>query len=68
MARSSVRKWESHGHEYTKRPRVRPGRRGTLKYGQLEGEIHAGADHAEVVVRPIHEIPAEIADPADVRR
>ena len=33
----------------------------------LEGEIHAGADHAEVVVRPIHEIPAEITDPADMR-
>src|SRR5437588_10277261 len=33
----------------------------------LEGEIHAGADHAEVVVRTIHKIPAEVTDPADMR-
>src|SRR5579885_510319 len=34
----------------------------------LEGEVHASADHAEVVVRPVHKIPAEVADPANVRR
>ncbi len=34
----------------------------------LEGEIHAGAGHAEVVHWPVDKIPAEITDPADVRR
>ena len=33
----------------------------------LEGEIHTCADHAEIVLRPIHEIPAKVADPADMR-
>src|SRR5207247_5685177 len=33
----------------------------------LEGEIHTRADHAEIVLRPIHEIPAKVADPADMR-
>jgi hypothetical protein len=32
-----------------------------------EGEIYAGADHPEVVLRSIDEIPAEITDPANVR-
>ncbi len=35
--------------------------------GSLKGEIYAGADHPEVVLRSIDEIPAEIADPANVR-
>ena len=34
----------------------------------LEGEINAGAHHAEVVIRAIYHIPAEITDPADMRR
>src|SRR5206468_3932088 len=34
----------------------------------LEGEIYARAGHAEVVFRPINEIPAEITDPTDMRR
>src|SRR6266496_2284343 len=34
----------------------------------LECEIHAGTGHTEVVLRPIHKIPAKIADPADMRR
>jgi len=34
----------------------------------LKGEIYARAGHAEVVFRPINEIPAEITDPADMRR
>ena len=44
--------------------------RRSLKYlgYWLKGEIHAGANHTEVVIRPIHKIPAEIAHPADVRR
>src|SRR5439155_25189727 len=29
---------------------------------ELEREIYASADHAEVVVRPIHKIPAEVTD------
>ena len=33
----------------------------------LEGEIHAGARHAEVVICTINEVPAEITDPADMR-
>ena len=33
----------------------------------LEGEVHAGADHAEVVMGPVHKVPAEVADPADMR-
>src|SRR6266481_4507198 len=33
----------------------------------LEGEIYACADHPEVVLWSIDEIPAEIADPANVR-
>src|SRR6266498_3071028 len=35
--------------------------------GSLEREIYAGANHPEVVLRSIDEIPAEIADPANVR-
>ena len=34
--------------------------------GSLEGEIYAGANHAKVVLRPVHKIPAEITDPANV--
>jgi hypothetical protein len=34
---------------------------------QLEGEINAGADHAEVVLGAIDHVPAEIADPPDMR-
>jgi hypothetical protein len=33
----------------------------------LEREIHAGANHAKIVIWTVHEIPAEITDPADVR-
>jgi len=33
----------------------------------LEREIHAGADHTEIILGPVHEIPAEITNPADVR-
>jgi hypothetical protein len=33
----------------------------------LEREIHAGADHTKIIVWAVHEIPAEITDPADVR-
>ena len=33
----------------------------------LEREIHARADHTKIIVWAVHEIPAEIADPADVR-
>src|SRR4029077_8905141 len=35
--------------------------------GSLEGEIYAGANHPEVVLRSIDEIPAESTDPANVR-
>src|SRR5437588_4695308 len=35
--------------------------------GWLEREINSGANHSKVVMRPVHEIPAEIADPANVR-
>ena len=35
--------------------------------GLLEREINPGADHAKVVVRSVHKIPTEIADPANVR-
>ena len=34
----------------------------------LEGEINAGADHSEVVVPTINNVPAEIIDPANVWR
>jgi len=33
----------------------------------LEGEINATAHHAEVVASPVHNIPAEIVHPANVR-
>ena len=33
----------------------------------LEREIHACADHTKIIVWAVHEIPAEITDPADVR-
>src|SRR5437762_3455199 len=33
----------------------------------LEGEIHTCADHAEVVMRSVHKVPAEVTDPANVR-
>ena len=33
----------------------------------LEREIHAGADHTKIVIRAVHEIPAKITDPADMR-
>ena len=32
----------------------------------LERERDAAADHAEVIVRTIHHIPAEVVHPADV--
>src|SRR5437868_14736008 len=35
--------------------------------GSLEREINSGANHSKVVMGPVHEIPAEIADPANVR-
>src|SRR6266536_5572172 len=34
----------------------------------LEGEINAGADHSEVVVPAINNVPAEITEPANVWR
>ena len=34
---------------------------------RLEREIHSGADHSKIIFGAIHEIPAEITDPADVR-
>ena len=33
----------------------------------LEREIHAGADHTKIIIWAVHEIPAEITDPTDVR-
>jgi hypothetical protein len=33
----------------------------------LEREIHASADHTKIIIWAVHEIPAEITDPADVR-
>ena len=33
----------------------------------LEREIHTCADHSKIIVWAVHEIPAEITDPADVR-
>jgi hypothetical protein len=33
----------------------------------LEREIHASPNHAKVVLWPVHKIPAEITDPANVR-
>src|SRR5205823_636870 len=33
----------------------------------LESEVHAGADHAKVVMGPVHKVPAEVTDPADMR-
>src|SRR6476620_5663327 len=34
---------------------------------RLEREINAGADHTKIIVWAVHEIPAEITDPPDVR-
>ena len=34
----------------------------------LEGEIETAAHHAEVVLRAVYHVPAEIIDPADMRR
>jgi len=34
----------------------------------LEREIHARADHPKVVLRAVNKVPAEITDPANVRR
>jgi hypothetical protein len=34
--------------------------------GPLECEINPSANHAKVVMRPVHKIPAEITDPANV--
>ena len=34
----------------------------------LEREVYAGADHTEVILWSVHEIPAEITDPTYVRR
>jgi hypothetical protein len=33
----------------------------------LEREINSSARHAKVVMRPLHKIPAEITNPANVR-
>src|SRR6266536_75644 len=38
-----------------------------LSVDVLEGKIHAGADHAEVVLGSVDNVPAEITDPANVR-
>jgi len=48
---------------------VRYSRRRVGKYSceRLEGEIHARADHTKIIVWAVHEITAEITDPADVR-
>jgi hypothetical protein len=35
--------------------------------GTLEREINPRTDHAEVILWPVHKIPTEIADPANVR-
>src|SRR6478735_6331963 len=53
----------------TKKGGVRYSRRRHSKCSceELEREIHAGAHHAKIIVWAVHEIPAEIADPADVR-
>ena len=53
----------------TKKRRPLLGRRREKAYCcWLESEVHAGADHAEIIVPPVHHVPAEIADPADMRR
>src|SRR5260370_6371146 len=43
---------------------------GRRKYDcrSLEREIKAAAHHAEVILRTVNKVPAEIIDPADVRR
>ena len=38
-----------------------------MRLSILEGEINAAAHHAEVIVRTVDKVPAEIIDPADVR-
>src|SRR5947209_3888422 len=32
----------------------------------LEREVYPAPDHAEIIVRTVHDVPAEIVDPADV--
>lgn len=34
----------------------------------LEREVHACADHPEVVIGTVYEVPTEITDPTDMRR
>jgi len=51
----------------TKRPALRqPKCRRWKSQICLERERDAAADHAEVIVRTIHHIPAEVVHPADV--
>jgi hypothetical protein len=49
-------------------PRRVPDAAIAIMLAMLEGEVHAGADHPEVVLRAIDKIPTEITDPTDVRR
>ena len=44
------------------------GRRRLKSRNDLEREVYAGADHTEVIIWSVYEIPAEITDPTDVRR
>jgi hypothetical protein len=54
--------------EKKRRPKSRTPPLANTLFGSLEREINAGADHAEVVVRSVHKVPAEITDPTNVRR
>src|SRR5436189_1522390 len=62
----------SNGNEATphKKSGVRTSERrpSQLRWSILEGEIHPGPHHSEVVLRTVNKVPTEITDPADVRR
>src|SRR5436190_2698551 len=39
-----------------------------MRLSILEGEINSGPRHAKVIFRTVDKVPAEITDPADMRR
>jgi hypothetical protein len=61
----SLRK--SRAYKKKRRPVFQTPLQEMFRANRLEREIHAGADHTKIVIRAVHEIPAEITDPADMR-
>jgi hypothetical protein len=60
--------WSTHDQKTKAASGIPDAALANLIVDSLEGEIYAGADHPEIVLRSVDEIPAEIANPANMRR